>query len=132
MAEYTDQERDTIRTAAYGAMALVSKADPGFFAMFKESMAGSKALAAAPPQIQSLLKEGGMPQPPQGKSAEEVETSVLGNLTQAMTILKGKDPEQVEGFKNVILAACQAVADASKGVSPEEQAMIERVKGALA
>ncbi|XVX19949.1 hypothetical protein ACQP1U_16915 [Actinomycetota bacterium] len=131
MAEYTDQERDTIRTAAYGAMALVSKADPGFFAMFKESMAGSKALAAAPPQIQSLLKEGGMPQPPQGKSAEEVETAVLGNLSQAMTILKGKDPEQVEGFKNVILAACQAVADASKGVSPEEQAMIERVKGAL-
>lgn len=48
MADFTDQERDTIRTGAFGAIALVSNADPGFFATFKESMAGSKALATAP------------------------------------------------------------------------------------
>src|SRR5262245_9144576 len=40
MTVYTDQERDTIRTAAFGAMTLVSAADPGFLSMFKESMAG--------------------------------------------------------------------------------------------
>jgi hypothetical protein len=48
MAEYTDEERDTIRTAAFGAIMLVSKADPGFLAGFKETMVGSKTLAGAP------------------------------------------------------------------------------------
>jgi hypothetical protein len=59
MADYNDDERDTVRSAAFGAMALVSKADPGFFAMFKESMAGSQAFANASPELQELLKSGG-------------------------------------------------------------------------
>ena len=55
MTDYSDEERDTVRSAAFGAMLLVSKADPGFFAMFKESMAGSKALAKASPELRGLL-----------------------------------------------------------------------------
>ena len=64
MAEYTEAEHETIRSAAFGAIALVSKADPGFFSTFKESMAGSRAFAAAPPAVQELLKTGGFPTPP--------------------------------------------------------------------
>ena len=45
MADYSDSERDTVRSAAFGAMLLVSKADPGCYMTLKESMARSKVLA---------------------------------------------------------------------------------------
>ena len=87
MADYSDNERDTVRSAAFGAMLLVSKADPGFFAMFKESMAGSKVLAKASPELREMLT-GGMPSPPTGKP-EEIDAKVLTSLEQAVAILTG-------------------------------------------
>lgn len=130
MADYTEHEHDTIRTAAFGAIALVSKADPGFFATFKESMAGSKALAAAPEAVKDLLKAGGFPTPPRG-SAEEIERQILDGLRQAVQTIAAKDAAAAAGFRDVILSACDAVATASKGVSAEESAVIAKVRDAL-
>ena len=66
MTDVTDQDKGVVRDAALGAMALVSRADPGFFAMFKESVAGSKAVAAAPSGLRERTAHcGGMPMPPQ-------------------------------------------------------------------
>lgn len=131
MAELTADERTTVRDAALGALALVSRADPGFLATFKESMAGSKALAAAPESVRELLKADGLPTPPRG-SAEEVTRQILNQLQAAVGVLQGKAPDQVEPYKQVILSACDAVANASKDVAPEEQAAIEQVRQALA
>lgn len=128
MAELTDQDKDVIRRGAFGAIALVSKADPGFFATFKESMAGSKALAAAPEHIRDLLK-GGMIAPPKG-SPEQIEAAILQDLAAAKNAL-GSDPAAQQGYVGVIEAAIQQVAEASKGVSPEEQAMIDKIRAAL-
>ncbi len=125
MAEYTDQERDTIRTAAFGAMTLVSAADPGFIAMFKESMAGAKALAAAPPPLQGLLKSGGMP------TAAKDKASVLAALQQSKQILSSKSPEDLTAFQNVIATACDQVANAHEGVNEAETAAITEVKAAI-
>ncbi len=130
MADYNDDERDTVRSAAFGAMALVSKADPGFFAMFKESMAGSKAFANASPELQELLKSGGMPNLPKG-NPEEIDKSILTSLQQAVAILQQKGSDEVEGFKAVIVDACNKVAEASKGVAPAETEAIGKVKSAL-
>lgn len=58
MADYTDAEKDQVRRAVLGALAYVSKADRGFFAMFSESAAGARALSAAPPEIRDLLAGG--------------------------------------------------------------------------
>lgn len=131
MADYTDAERDTVRNAAFGAIALVSKADPGFFSSFKESLAGSKALAKAPKEITELLRGGGLPTPPKGDAAAQ-EQAVLSGLTAAVDVLNAKADGSAEAFKGVILEATQAVADASDGVSAEEQAVIDKVKAALA
>lgn len=125
MAEYTDQERDTIRTAAFGAMTLVSAADPGFFAMFKESMAGAKALAAAPPPLQGLLKSGGMP------TAAKDKATVLAALQQSQQILSAKSPEDLAAFQHVIATACDQVANAHDGVDQAETAAINEVKAAI-
>jgi hypothetical protein len=130
MTDYTDDEKATLRNAAFGAMMLVSAADPGFFAMFKESMAGAKALAAAPPDLRDLLKSGGMPSVPKGDMAQ-VEGSILTQLQQAVGIVATKAPEDVDGYKGVILAACDEVAQASKGVAASETAAIAKVKTAI-
>ena len=129
MADYSDNERDTVRSAAFGAMLLVSKADPGFFAMFKESMAGSKVLAKASPELREMLT-GGMPSPPTGKP-EEIDKKVLTSLEQAVAILQQKGTDEVEGFKGLIVEACNKVAEASKGVAPAETEAIGKVKSAL-
>jgi len=41
----SDEEKTTVRNAAFGAVYLVSNADPGVFSMIKESFAASAALA---------------------------------------------------------------------------------------
>ena len=130
MADYTDAERDTVRNAAFGAIALVSKADPGFFSSFKESLAGSKALASGPREITEILRGGGLPTPPTGDAAAQ-EQSVMTGLTQAVGILDAKGDGSSAAFKGVILEATQSVANASDGVSPEEQAVIDKVRAAL-
>lgn len=128
MTDYSDQDKDTIRRAALGAVSLVSMAQPGFFDMFRESMAGSKVFAKAPPHIQDLLK-GGFMLPPTG-SPDQVESELLAELTRATQILSA-NPADLEGYRSVILDACEQVAGAAKGVSPEEEAMIQRVRDAV-
>jgi hypothetical protein len=129
MPAYSDQERDTVQSAAFGALALVSRADPGFFAMFKESIAGSKVFAKASPELREMLT-GGMPTAPKG-SPEEVDQAVLASLQQAVAVLQQKGPDEVEGFKALIVEACDKVAEASKGVAPAETEAIGKVKSAL-
>ena len=129
-AALTDDEQDLIKRSAFSAIALVSRADPGFFAMFKESMAGSRAFAAAPAGVQELLRAGGFPTPTMG-TPEQIESTTLADLASAVQILETKDPEHAPGFKEVVLAAADQVAGASDGVAPEEEAVIAKIRSAL-
>lgn len=127
MSELTSEQQSTVRRAAYGAISLVSQADPGFFDMFSESMAGSKALAAAPQPVREMLT--GMAMPPTG-TKEHIESEILSDLQESMQILTA-NPQERDGFRTVILEACRKVAEAKGGVSVEEQAMIDRIRAAV-
>ena len=129
MADYTDQEKELIRRAVLGAMAFVSKADPGFFATFKESAAGAQALAQAPQSVRELLA-GGLVLP-EVTSPDEFDAAGVPNLQAAVQFVAGKDPAEAEALKQVVLTACEQVAAASKGVTPQEQAAVDQVRGAL-
>lgn len=129
MSLYTDQERDTIRTAAFGAITLISTADPGFLATFKETMAGAKALASATGDLQTVLKSGGIPPVPKG-SRDEMKAGVLSAVRESTQIISAKSPQDLEPFRNVIVAACEQVAAASKDVTGTERAAINEVKAA--
>jgi hypothetical protein len=129
--DLTTQERDTIRTAAFGSLTLVSKADPGFFAMFKESVAGSRALAEAPQEIKEVFGSGGLPPVPKAGSDQELEATILADVAAAVDILGAKAPAQLQGFKDVLLTACDQVAQASSGVDPAEQQVIDKIRAAL-
>lgn len=126
----TEADHQLIRRAVFGAIALVSQADPGFFATFKESMAGSRALQEAPEEVRALFAEGGLPAPRTG-SPEEVRAEVLADLKRVMQVLRAKAPGQARGFRQVVLAAADRVAAAAGGVAAEEQAVIEEIRRAL-
>lgn len=128
--DLTEDEQTLVRRSAFGAIALVSQADPGFFAMFKESMAGSQALQQAPEGVKELLREGGLPTPPRG-SKEEVRATILAELGRAMDVLRAKVPAQADGYRDVVLAAADQVAAAADGVAAEEQAVIAEIRSAL-
>lgn len=131
MTEYTDQERQTLRTAAFGAVFLVSKADPGFFDTMKESFAGSKAFATASPELRDLLKSGGIPKVP-GGSPSEIEAGVLSALHNSTEILQAKGQPELDGFRSAVSTAVdQVAAAAGGGTSPAEQEAITKVKAAI-
>jgi hypothetical protein len=126
----SDEEKSTIRNAAFGAVYLVSNADPGVLAMIKESFAASAALAKTPGPVGELLTHGGLPSVPKVEPAE-LEAKVLPELTQALALLKEKEPDDVAAFRAAVTEACDRVAEASKGVSEAEAAVVERIKGIL-
>jgi hypothetical protein len=130
MADLTDQERDTLRTAAFGAMFLVSNADPGLFATIKESFAGSKVLASASPELRDIFRGGGMPQMPKGGAAD-IEAGVLSALQQSSAILQSKAPAELDAYRGVVMQACEQVAGAHEGVKDTETAAIDKVRTAL-
>lgn len=130
MADFTDQEKDSIRRAVLGALAYVSKADPGFFATFSESAAGAKALAAAPGELRDLLA-GGLIMP-EASSPQDFDASVVPNLQAAVHLVAAKDPAWADALKQVVLTAVQQVAEASKGVTAEEQSAVDRIREGLA
>jgi hypothetical protein len=131
MATYTDDEKQTIRTAAFGAMYLVSNAEPGFADMMKESFAGAKAFGKASPEFKDLLKSGGLPQVPMG-SPDQVESNILNALSQSTAILQSKGAEDLDGFRNAVTNAVDSVAQAAGGgTSQAEAAEIHKVKAAI-
>ena len=129
-ATYTDQERQTLRTAAFGAVYLVSSAEPGFLDMVKESFAGSKAFAKTP-ELRDVLRSGGLPKMPMG-SRPEVERDVMTALSESQQILQSKGPEQLQEFRTAVTQAVDEVANAAGGgASPNEQEAISKIKAAL-
>jgi hypothetical protein len=127
----TDEDLKITRTAAVRATALVSMAEKGFFDQFKEAFAASKAVKAAPAQVQKLMT-GGFPSLPSARSAEDLETETLSLVSQAATVLSTKAPELLAGYRDAILAGIRDVAAAADDTSAREQDVIDKVTAAFA
>ena len=126
----TEEENTDIRRAVLGAMAYVSKADPGFFATFSQSAAGAKVLAQAPEPIRDLLAGGFVM--PEAVGPEGFEAATVTNLREAIALVASKNPADADALRQVVLTAVQQVAEASKGVSATEQDAVARITEALA
>jgi len=130
MTTYTDQERQTLRTAAFGAVYMVSSAEPGFLDTVKESFAGSKAFAKSP-ELRDVLRSGGMPKMPSG-SRQEIEQGVISALSDSQQILQSKGNDQLNDFRSAVTDAVDGVAQAAGGgASPSEQDAISKIKAAI-
>jgi hypothetical protein len=126
----SQEEMRVLKTAAFGAVFLVSNADPGFFAMVRESFAASGVLAGGTGLIREVLSSAGQPRLPR-RPPEAVEAVVLPALRESLSILRAKAPDEVENFRGTVLAAVRRVAEAAHGVQDAEAAAIAKVEAAL-
>jgi len=131
MERLTADERLTLKTGAFGAVFLVSNAEPGMLAMVRESIAASGAFGAASGVVKEALTTGPLPELPRD-SALEIEAIVLPALSRSVVILRAKSPGDVEVYRSVVLAAADQVAQAQHGVTAAEAAVLERIRVALA
>jgi hypothetical protein len=130
VTELTAEEKSTLKTAAFGAVYLVSDADPGFFAMLKESFAASDALAGATGLVKEVLTTGPLPKLPRATTAE-VEALVLPALERSVAILREKAPSEVDNYQAAVVTAVEQAAHAAHGVNAREADALAKVKAAV-
>jgi hypothetical protein len=128
--QLTSDERMTLKTAAFGAVFLVSSADPGFLGMIRESFAASGVISSASGLVKDVLTTGGLPQLPRD-DADQVERVVLPMLRRSVQILEAKAPAEVDNYRRTVLAATDQVARATAGVDSTEAEVIGKVRAAL-
>jgi len=134
-ADFTEEEWETLRRGLTGTGMLVSVADPGFMDSIGESNALAKYLSGQRVAGSTkLIRElSAVPGTGFGLTAkpDEIRDGTIAALRSAVEILTAKAPEELEPYRQVVLGVGTAVAEAKKGVSPSEEAVIEAVKEAL-
>jgi hypothetical protein len=130
-ATLTPQEKQTLRTAAYGAVTLVSVAYPGPIATTKTNVVGSMVLTGATGLVGTALAGKGDAKLPKG-TAGDIADVVLPALRESVALLTEKDPEEADGFRRIVLAAVEQGASSSGGgINPAQAEMISKVKAAM-
>jgi hypothetical protein len=134
-ADFTDEEWKAMQEGITGAGMFVALADRGFFDSFKEANALAHHLREAHEHSDSVLVRDlatGHDRPfGMTDSPEEVEQSTVATLGRAIAALEAKSPEDLPAYKQVVLEVAQSVAEAAKGVSPQENQALERIRAAL-
>ncbi|GIF52416.1 hypothetical protein Afe04nite_69550 [Asanoa ferruginea] len=120
-----------MKRAAFGVVYLVSSADPGFLSMLRESAAAAGAFTGARGLARDVLTSGALPTLPR-KDPVRVEAEVLPALTESLSILRVKAPDEVDNYRDAVLSAAQRAAEAAHGVNPSEAAVLAKVRAALA
>ncbi|MVU76088.1 hypothetical protein GPX89_02375 [Nocardia sp. ET3-3] len=103
----TDQDKITLRTAAYGAISLLAAADATGKPR-KIAANGSIALTSATGPIGHVLAEKSSGVPLEGKSVAEIADQVLPALTASTTLLTKQDPAEAANFRSTVLLAIEA------------------------
>ncbi len=127
MTAYTEAEGQTLRTAVFGAMVLVSTADPG--SVDEESHAGIRAMTLLSDDLRAVI-DAAPPSLPRG-SASDVEAGVLAALRSSVQIVNAREPRDVPIFRAAVAEMCRSVAGADGEVASAERTMVSRVVEAL-
>lgn len=118
-----------------GAGLFVALVDRGFFDSFKEANALAHHLRDAHEHNDSVLIRDlstGHDRPfGMTSSPEEVEQSTVATIKQAVAVLEAKSPEDLAAYRQLVLEVAQSVAEAAKGVSPQENEALDHIRAAL-
>ncbi|MEV0144126.1 MULTISPECIES: hypothetical protein [unclassified Nonomuraea] len=127
----TDQDKITLRTAAYGAVSLLAAADAAG-RPHKVATQGSIALASATGLVGHVLADKSTGVNLSGKSVAALADNVLPALTEAMSLLRQQDPAEADNFRSTVLVAIEAAARTHQGEpSPTMADMARKITGAL-
>jgi hypothetical protein len=134
-ADFTEAEWKAMQEGIAGAGMFVATADRGFFDSFKEANALAHHLRDAHEHSDSVLIRDlatGHDRPfGMTASPEEVEQSTVATLGQAVAALEAKAPEELAAYRQLVLDVARSVAEAAKGVSPQENQALESIRAAL-
>lgn len=118
-----------------GAGMFVALVDRGFFDSFKEANALAHHLRDAHEHSESVLIRDlatGHDRPfGMTASPEEIEQSTVATLGKALAALEAKSPEDLPAYRQLVTDVAQSVAEAAKGVSPQENQALDRIRAAL-
>ncbi|MCC9306696.1 hypothetical protein LN042_06175 [Kitasatospora sp. RB6PN24] len=126
----TDQDKTTLRIAAYGAVALLTAAGAAGGKPHRIATDGSIALASATGAVGHVLGENPGAVKLNGKTVAEIADQVLPALTGAMTLLKRQDAAEAENFRGIVTVAIEAATHRSEP-SPTLAAMARKITEAL-
>ncbi|THV28370.1 hypothetical protein [Glycomyces paridis] len=130
-AELTAQDKSVIRTAAFGAVTLMSYAGIAGSA-HKVATEGTLAFASATGAVGHVLAAKTHDFKLKAKSAATLADQVLPALTASVTLLEAHDPAEAENFRTTINVAIAAANRAHKGApSPAMAAMTAKIDTAL-
>ncbi|MBB6349860.1 hypothetical protein ACWGH8_24390 [Nonomuraea muscovyensis] len=126
----TDQDKLTLRLAAWGAVSLMSAAGIAESA-HKVATHGSIALTSATGPVGHVLSKA-----PKGvkygKTVAELADQVLPALTASVSLLKQQDPAEADNFRGTVTVAIEAAARTHQGQpSPTMAEMIRKITEAL-
>jgi hypothetical protein len=126
----TDQDKTTLRTAAYGAVTLLSAAGAAGGKPHRIATDGSLALAAVTGVVGHVLgaKRGGIDL--SGKSVAAIADRVLPSLTEAMSLLKKQDPAEADNFRSTVVLAIESASHRSEP-TPAMAEMTRKITAAL-
>jgi len=134
-ADFTDEEWKAMQEGLTGAGMFVALADRGFFDSFKEANALAHHLREAHQHSDSVVIRDlatGHDRPfGMSASPEEIERSTVAALEQAVSVLESKSPEDLPAYRQLVLEVAESVAAAAKGVSPQENEALDRIRAAL-
>jgi hypothetical protein len=133
--DFTDDEWKAMQEGITGAGMFVALADRGFFDSFKEANALAHHLRDAHEHSDSVLIRdlATSHDRPFGvtSSPEEIEQGTVATLGKAVATLAAKSPEDLPAYKQLVLEVAQSVAEAAKGVSPQENQALDTIRTAL-
>ena len=134
-ADFTDEEWKALQKGVTGAGMLVSLSDRDFTDSFGESSALAKRLSHEREQGESELMRELAAVKGTGfgvtDSPQEVEAETMEALGAAIETLTAKAPEEIDGYRRLVLSTADAVAGAKGEVSAEETAAIDKITAAL-
>ncbi|MET8653509.1 hypothetical protein [Nocardia aurea] len=124
----TDQDKTTLRTAAYGAVSLLAAAGPK---PHKIATNGTVALTSATGPIGHVLAEKSGRIELGGKTVAELADHVLPALTAAMNLLREQAPAEADNFRSTVLVAIDAAGIHQTQPSPTMTEMTRKITAAL-
>jgi hypothetical protein len=134
-ADFTAEEWKAMQEGIAGAGMFVALVDRGFFDSFKEASALAHHLRDAHEHSDSVLVRDlatGKDRPfGMSDSPQEIEQKTVATLRQAVALLGAKSPEDLPAYRKLVLDVAESVAEAAKGVSPQENQALEKVRTAL-
>jgi tellurite resistance protein len=134
-ADFTEAEWAGLQKGLIGSAMLVSLADRDFTDTFGEVGALTRylqgqQLAGSSEVIRELAKTHttgfGLTASP-----DKMRSETMGALQTGIASLAAKAPDDLEAYRQLVLGAAEAVAEAKGGIQPVEESMLEEIRKAL-